>query len=175
MKIWRLSARDRSRLENTARTEIARVIPKRGAQSTSARSDVWVSGCLSSAAGPGPPPNITRNDWRAQAKAPVEDIRDESTASAALKIQVKLAEALSRASPNEARALERNPRPDKTRTAVCLELHGGPLRPRRSARGDAPNDSRGAAKGIHPDYYLSDANALAFDQPLLRRRRAPGR
>ena len=112
----------------------------------------------------GLPPNITRNDWRAQAKASVEDIRDEKYRSAALKIQVKLAEALSRASPNEARALERNPRPDKTRTAVCLELMGdlcdlaGPLgETLRTIREEL-------AKGIYSDYYLSDANALAFDQ-----------
>ena len=91
-------------------------------------------------------------------------MREEKYRSAALRIEVKLAEALGRAPPKEARALERNPRPDKFRTAVCMELMGdlcelaGPFSETlRTIREEL-------AKGIYSDYYLADSDALAFDQ-----------
>ena len=112
----------------------------------------------------GLPPGVTTNDWRAQAKRSVNGMREEKYRSAALRIEVKLAEALGRAPPKEARALERNPRPDKFRTAVCMELMGdlcelaGPFSETlRTIREEL-------AKGIYSDYYLADSDALAFDQ-----------
>lgn len=112
----------------------------------------------------GLPPGVTTNDWRAQAKHSVDGMREEKYRSAALRIEVKLAEALGRAPPKEARALERNPRPDKFRTAVCMELMGdlcelaGPFSETlRTIREEL-------AKGLYSDYYLADSDALAFDQ-----------
>ena len=42
----------------------------------------------------GLPPGVTTNDWRAQAKRSVNGMREEKYRSAALRIEVKLAEAL---------------------------------------------------------------------------------
>lgn len=110
------------------------------------------------------PPDIRRNDWRAQAKSSVDGVRDEKYRSNALRIEVKLAEVLALTPPGEPRALEDHPGPDKFRTAACMELLGdlcdiaGPFStPLRTIREEL-------AKGIYSDYYLADKDARAFDQ-----------
>ena len=64
------------------------------------------------------PPDVRRNDWRAQAKSSVDGVRDQKYRSNALRIEVKLAELLARTPPGEPRALEDHPQPDRFRT--CL-------------------------------------------------------
>jgi hypothetical protein len=110
------------------------------------------------------PPDVRRNDWKAQAKSSVDGVRDEKYRSNALRIEVKLAEVLARTPPGEPRALEDHPRPDKFRTAACMELLGdlcdiaGPFSaPLRTIREEL-------AKGIYSDYYLADEDARSFDQ-----------
>ena len=110
------------------------------------------------------PPDVRRNDWRAQAKSSVDGVRDQKYRSNALRIEVKLAELLARTPPGEPRALEDHPQPDRFRTAACMELLGdlcdiaGPF----SASLRAIREE--LAKGIYSDYYLADSDARAFDQ-----------
>ena len=110
------------------------------------------------------PPDVRRNDWRAQAKSSVDGRRDQNYRSNALRIEVKLAELLASSPPGEPRALEDHPQPDRFRTAACMELLGdlcdiaGPF----SASLRAIREE--LAKGIYSDYYLADADARAFDQ-----------
>ena len=110
------------------------------------------------------PPDVRRNDWRAQAKSSVDGRRDQNYRSNALRIEVKLAELLASSPPGEPRALEDHPQPDRFRTAACMELLGdlcdiaGPF----SASLRAIREE--LAKGIYSDYYLADSDARAFDQ-----------
>ena len=111
----------------------------------------------------GLPPGVTTNDWRAQAKRSVNGMREENTAPRRCESKSSWQRRWAGRRPRR-RALERNPRPDKFRTAVCMELMGdlcelaGPFSETlRTIREEL-------AKGIYSDYYLADSDALAFDQ-----------
>ena len=104
------------------------------------------------------------NNWKSQAKASVEGTSETRYRSAAVQVEVKLAEALSRAPEQEIRPNEDHARPDRFRTAVCIEILGelcdlaGPFGPvLESIRKEL-------ASSIYSDYYKSGDGTVAFDQ-----------
>mmetsp|Transcript_8270 Transcript_8270/g.20901 ORF Transcript_8270/g.20901 Transcript_8270/m.20901 type:complete len:751 (+) Transcript_8270:338-2590(+) len=108
--------------------------------------------------------SIVTNNWKSQAKTSVEGSTDAKYRSAAVHCEVKLAEALSKAPEQEIKPDEDHVRPERFRTAVCIELMGelcemaGPF---GSVLGTIREE---LAKSVYSDYYQSDTGTLAFDQ-----------
>ena len=108
------------------------------------------------------PPDVRRNDWRAQAKFSVDGRRDQNYRSNALRIEVKLAELLASSPPGEPRALEDHPQPDRFRTAACMELLGDLCDIAGPFSASLRDIREELAKGIYSDYYLADSDALSL-------------